>query len=145
MQAESSQILTDGERLFNLREIHHMAWSDISKALGVSRSMCHSVVREDKRLGRDSLARLSELEQQLTTSGSHHKEQQVAIKSERRDVEHLNESLQAENESLKAELAKALDTISNLSKALAGVNSPKSHTVSNSSGSRLGRSRHNSE
>lgn len=99
-----------------------MAWSDISKELNVSRSMCHAVMRNDKRLGRDSLERLNVLEAKLETDGSHPAQQTVDISKEPRADENPLALLRAENASLKAELAKALDTISNLSKALAGMN-----------------------
>jgi len=70
MQQENEPKCTDGERLKKLKVDRRYTWDEIADDLRVSTSMLHSVIRGEKRLGRDAINRLALLESAEATAGS---------------------------------------------------------------------------
>ncbi|NCB05196.1 MAG: XRE family transcriptional regulator [Clostridia bacterium] len=70
MQQENEQKLTDGERLKKLKVGRRFTWDKLANDLQVSTSMLHSVMRGEKRLGRDVVNRLALIEAAEATAGS---------------------------------------------------------------------------
>lgn len=119
MQPENEKKFTDGRRLEALKSATGKTWDAIIEDLGVSRSMLFSVLKGSKRLGRDNLSRLCEIEAAQSSAGKRHDAPVVYSAREGPSAYGTPEMLRAENEALRAELRQALDSISNLSKALA--------------------------
>ena len=119
MQPENDKKSTDGGRLEKLKASTGKTWVQIAGALGISRSMLFSVVAGEKRLGRDKLDALAKIEHGWSSQGGLSRQHKVDSCQDQSEAYKTTDMLLAENAALKAELKQALETISNLSKALA--------------------------
>lgn len=119
MQQQTEKKFTDGGRLQSLKSTTGKTWEQIRAELGISRSMLFSVLKGDKRLGRDNLAALDNMQKVQCSSG-------VPVSTQKRDC--VCEAPEAycatpaeRIAKLEEELATARQTIYNLSVALSAV------------------------
>lgn len=112
MQSENEQKSTDGGRLEKLKSTSGKKWTEIASLLGISRSMLFSVVAGKKRLGRDNLVRLAELESNQSPVGVpsstplvHPDQDQVDSSDDRSGEIERNKLLRNENADLRERLS----------------------------------------